>query len=100
MPAYTYQVSPRSADLGGGFHVRFYEDEVEMGGGVFPANPDEAPEDGIDWWNNIAEDERAHWLAQANSARPVDAWGAFLRSQAHADANAEGQAWVERMEAA
>ena len=68
----------------------------------FPADPDDAPEEGINWWNSIAEDERAHWLAQASSARPVDAWGAFLRSKAHADADAvaEGQEWVERMEAA
>ncbi|MGU7773755.1 hypothetical protein ACV229_26675 [Burkholderia sp. MR1-5-21] len=96
MPKYTYRVSPRTADLGGGYHLRFYEDDVEMGGGVYAADPNAAPEEGIDWWNDLAEHERAHWLKQAGSARAVDAWGAFLREQAHAEALADGWAWVAR----
>ena len=96
MPEYTYRVSPRTAEPGGGYHLRFYMDGEEMGSDVYPADPGAAPGDGIDWWNRLAEHERAHWLAQANSVRAVDAWGAFLREQAHAAALAAGWAWITR----
>ena len=55
MPKYTYRVSPRMAELGGGYHLRFYMDGEEMGGGVYPADPAAAPEDGVDLWNRLAE---------------------------------------------
>jgi hypothetical protein len=32
---------------------------------------------GMIWWNRLREIERAHWLARADSAVPVDAWAAF-----------------------
>ncbi len=37
--------------------------------------PDEAT--GMAWWNHITEEQRAHWLSVAGSARPADAWTAF-----------------------
>ncbi len=35
---------------------------------------------GMQWWDHIGEQERAHWLGKAGSARPVDAWKAFQDS--------------------
>jgi hypothetical protein len=32
---------------------------------------------GIDWWNGLSEERRAHWLKVANSAAPFAAWQAF-----------------------
>jgi hypothetical protein len=32
---------------------------------------------GIDWWNGLTEERRAHWLKAANSAAPFAAWQAF-----------------------
>ncbi|MFX1767797.1 hypothetical protein PWP93_35490 [Paraburkholderia sp. A1RI-2L] len=96
MPKYAYRVSPRTAELGGGYHLRLYVDGEEMGGGVYPADPDAAPADAVDWWNRLKEHERAVWLVKANSALAVDAWGEFLREKAHADALAEGWKWITR----
>jgi len=44
---YAYQISPRPAELGGGWQLRLLENGVEVGGGVFPlrdgsGNPMEA----------------------------------------------------------
>lgn len=36
---------------------------------------------GMAWWNTATDRERAHWLAVADSARPVDAWRAFQRGE-------------------
>ncbi len=33
--------------------------------------------EGMAWWNNCTEPERAQWLKKANSAAPADAWQAF-----------------------
>ena len=32
----TYTIKPRATNLGGGWHLRFYKDDVEVGGRVFP----------------------------------------------------------------
>lgn len=34
-----YEVHPRPAELGGGWRLYLYEDDVDVGGGVFPADP-------------------------------------------------------------
>lgn len=105
MSVYRYEIMPRPASVGGGWQLRLLEDDVEMGGGVFPASADEADrataydsalaeaeawlaprelrtsdEDaGIAWWNQFTEAERAQWLAVAGTAVPADAWVAYKR---------------------
>ncbi len=32
---------------------------------------------GMAWWNRLTRQERAEWLARADSAVPADAWAAF-----------------------
>lgn len=34
--AYRYEIEPRPAELGGGWRLRLFAGEKEMGGGVFP----------------------------------------------------------------
>lgn len=34
---------------------------------------------GMIWWNRLTHTERQHWLEQAGSARPADAWRAYQR---------------------
>ena len=89
----TYEIAPRLAELGGGYSVTFFEDGKEMGAGVFPVE-DENPQQGMDWWNRLREQERGHWLALAVSAVPADAWAAYLRSEAYQDALNEGENWL------
>lgn len=36
MPAYSYVIDVRPAELGGGWRLRLLEDGEEVGGGVFP----------------------------------------------------------------
>lgn len=36
MSEYSYQIDPRTVDLGGGYRLRLIEGCEEMGGGVFP----------------------------------------------------------------
>jgi hypothetical protein len=51
-PTYRYQVTVRSAAVGGGWKLQLLEDDVEVGGGVFPPGDDgycDAIEEGNDW---------------------------------------------------
>lgn len=94
MTRYGYEITPRPGHLGGGWRLRLLEDDVEVGGGVFPADADADPAAGMTWWNAMTEAERGRWLAKAQSARPVDAWTAYLTDTAHADALDEAESWV------
>ena len=31
----------------------------------------------IDWWNDLTPEQRIHWMAEAGSAVPADAWAAY-----------------------
>jgi hypothetical protein len=38
--------------------------------------------DGMDWWNTLAADERAHWMRQAgDTGRVFDAWATFKQAE-------------------
>lgn len=91
---YSYEITPRPAELGGGWRLRLLENGEEVGGGVFPVAPAD-PHQGMAWWNAMAEAERGHWLGVAGSARPADAYDAFLLAEAHADAEGEAYAWLD-----
>lgn len=55
--AYTYEINPRPAALGGGWQVRLLDEGEEVGGGVFPVVFEEVA--GIAWWNGLNNAERA-----------------------------------------
>lgn len=88
-----YEITPRSADLGGGWKLVLLEDGEEAGGGVFPV-PEEQPSVGMEWWNALPVEERAYWLVKAASAVPADARHAWLLAAAYDDAMHEGEDWV------
>jgi len=90
---FSYEITPRSAELGGGWRLRLLEDGAEVGGGVFPV-PAEDPHMGMNWWNSRSEKDRAHWLKLADSARPVDAYRAFLLAKSHSEALSEAKHWL------
>ena len=91
---YTYTLTPRPDELGGGWRLRLLEDDVEVGGGVFPLAWADEPQQGVTWWNEMSEEFRAHWLAVAGSAVPADAWRAYLTEEAQGDAVEEGENWL------
>lgn len=91
---HTFSITPRPDSIGGGWNLKLLEDGAEMGGGVFPVDVSD-PQKGIDWWNGIGEKERALWLDEAKSARPADAWQAWLKAEAYDEAHAEGLDWVD-----
>ncbi|WP_256701110.1 hypothetical protein [Caballeronia sordidicola] len=97
-PSYTYEIKPRRAELGGGWQARFFEADIEIGGGAFPANADADPQAGIDWWNGLTEDERLTWMGYANSAKPRDAWQANLQKEAYDAAQNAAESWLESRE--
>jgi len=97
-PSYTYEIKPRRAELGGGWQARFFEAGIEIGGGAFPANADADPQAGIDWWNGLTEDERLTWMGYANSAKPRDAWQAYLQKEAYDAAKNAAESWLESRE--
>jgi len=41
--------------------------------------------EGMAWWNSLTVTQRDHWLKQAGSAAPADAWQAFRTSQRISD---------------
>lgn len=90
--SYSYQIKPRPVELGGGWRLQFLENEEEVGGGMFPIAED--PEAGMTWWNECGEQERAHWLMMAASARPADAYHAYLLTETYADAESTACRWL------
>lgn len=91
---YTYEITPRARELGGGWKLRMLEDGQEVGGGVFPAVVDEVA--GIAWWNGMREDERAWHLQQCapSVATVANAYAAFLLVEAYNDAERTASDWL------
>lgn len=92
--SYSYEIKPRLAELGGGWKLALLQDGLEVGGGVFPVLEND-PQAGMDWWNRCSETERANWLKAAGSARPADAYHAFLMVEAYADAESAAYDWLD-----
>jgi hypothetical protein len=90
---YSYQIEPRSDELGGGWRLRLLEDDTEAGSGVFPVVDE--PNAGMTWWNECSEQERSHWLMMAASARPADAYRAYQLAEAFADAESTAYEWLD-----
>lgn len=93
---YSYEISPRPVEFGGGWRLRMLEDGQEVGGGVFPIVDD--PEAVMSWWNACSEQERGHWLAVAKSSVPAEAWAAYQLAEAHADAEETAYDWLDSRE--
>jgi hypothetical protein len=90
---YSYEITPRLAELGGGWRLQLLEDGAEVGGGVFPV-PAEDPHVGMAWWNGISEKDRAYWLQAAKSARPADARQTWREAEAYEKAEQEAYDWL------
>jgi hypothetical protein len=88
-----YQILPRALDAGGGHDVLLLRDGVEVDRKTFTANPDADPQAGMAWFNSLSDSGRGLWLAQAHSARPVDAYALYLHRDAFRQAEEAGQAW-------
>ncbi len=95
---YSYEISSRQLDLGGGWRLRLLENDEEVGGGVFPVAPAD-PDEGMTWWNDLPVSQRLVWLHASESARPADAYHSFLLAKAYAEAEAEAYAWLDGREA-
>lgn len=98
--SYSYEITPRPAELGGGWRLRLLDGTEEMGGGVFPIDQERTdPQQGIDWWNGLQEAERAWWLKQAVERGAVgtaaEAYLSYLLIEAHLDAEATAQEWID-----
>jgi len=61
--SYSYEITPRPVDLGGGWRLRLLEGDVEVGGGVFPPveDIDDATE-ALQAAHDDAEAEAYEWL--------------------------------------
>lgn len=102
---YSYEITPRPVELGGGWRLQLLEDSVEVGGGVFPIDQEQAaPQNGMDWWNGLQEKERAWWLEQAvergAQGTAAEAYLSYLLIEAHLDAEATAQEWIDSRESA
>lgn len=93
----SYEITPRPVELGGGWQLRLLEDGEEVGGGVFPVKQADSHQ-GMTWWNAMTEDERSYWLEMTGSARPADAYDAFLLADAHSEAQSEAYVWLASRE--
>jgi len=91
--SYSYEIKPRPAEVGGGWKLTLLQNDQEAGGGVFPI-PQDDPQAGMDWWNGLAEEQRAHWLMMAASAMPAAARHAYLLAEAYNDARDEAESWI------
>ena len=91
---YTYQIKPRSVELGAGWELTLLEDGQEVGGGVFPIGTDD-PQADSQWWDELTEKKRAHWLSMASSNASEAARYAYLLAEAYNDAQDEADAWLD-----
>lgn len=91
---YTYEITARADELGGGWNLRMLDDGIEVGGGVFPVVADEAA--GIAWWNGLREEERAWHLQQCAPALPTaaNAYRAHLLVDAYEQAQQAADDWL------
>ena len=90
---YDFQIVPREADLGGGWRLYLLKDGLEVGGGVFPVEHDEAA--GAAWWKTLGDDQTALWLARAIVPSPAGAYLAYLTDQAWHDAAQAAGEWLD-----
>lgn len=98
--SYSYEIIPRPVELGGGWRLRLLEGSEEMGGGVFPIDQEQAePQKGMDWWNSLQEADRAWWLEQTvergAQGTAAEAYLSYLLIEAHLDAEATAQEWID-----
>jgi len=92
--SYSYEIKPHPPELGGGWKLTLLQDGQEAGSGVFSVLEDDA-QAGMEWWNGCSEQERAHWLTMAASARPADAYHAFMLAEAYRDAEGTAYEWLD-----
>ena len=61
---FSYEITPRPVELGGGWRLRLLEDGVEVGGGVFPPvrGDFEDKKDALQAAYDDAESEAYAWL--------------------------------------
>jgi hypothetical protein len=62
---FSYEITPRPDNLGGGWRLRLLEDGVEVGGGVFP--PEEGIKDAIAALQSAFADAEAEAYAWLNT---------------------------------
>ena len=91
---YDFQILPREADLGGGWSLHLLKDGVEVGGGVFPVQQDEAV--GAVWWKSLGYDETALWLGRAKVRTSAGAYLAYRTDQAWHHAAHRAGDWLDR----
>jgi len=94
MPRCHYRIEPRSPNMGGGWTLKKYEDDREVGIGAFLANPHEDSRIGMEWFYRLPEDVQDHWLRTGGSERLIDAWRAYLNAEAFMDAKKEAEMWL------
>lgn len=68
---YSYEINPRSVDVGGGWRLRLLEDGEEVGGGVFP--PVEGIEDAKEALQAAFDDAEGEAYAWLGSRDAMDA---------------------------
>lgn len=90
---YDHAIVPREAELGGGWRLHLLKDGVEVGGGVFLVQQDEAA--GAAWWNALSDEDRALWLGRATPKTATGAYLAYLNDQAWHDAAQEAGDWLD-----
>ena len=61
---FSYEITPRPVELGGGWRLRLLEDGVEVGGGVFPpeGGSETTVKDALQAAYEDAESEAYAWL--------------------------------------
>lgn len=91
---FSYQLQPLSREYCG-WRLRLLSDGVVIDERTFSIDPAQAaPCKGIRWWNAMIAEDRDYWMHTARSARPADAYRAFLVASAYIEAVAYARAWL------
>lgn len=88
---YSYEISPRRPELGGGWRLRLLDHGQEVGGGAFPVVPDGSA---AEWWNSLGDGDRSAWRNRAAESTVEGAYHAYLNDGAYQDAVGTANEWL------
>jgi hypothetical protein len=91
-----YDILPRSASAGGGWHLAMTEEGKERGTMVFPVAEPHAHH-ALSWWAVLTDDERTYWLSRSGAPDLYAAHRDYLLHDAFVAAASMAQRWLQNL---
>ncbi|QBE66319.1 hypothetical protein [Pseudoduganella lutea] len=93
MSRYTYVITERGREQGGGWRLSLQENDENVGRRDFLVLPADRVAAEI-WWAMLCEAERRFWFALNNADLPVGPYETYLLAESYAEAKRIGEEWI------